>query len=80
MVYLRCRNCGCYLLSSEVAENGCCSSDCAEQYRACTNCGSYYRADMGYGGKYCCPECAVRYKMNRFPAEAAKHDLLKELA
>ena len=80
MVFLRCRNCGCYLLKSDVAEEGYCCSDCAQQYRSCTNCGSYYQADMSFGGQYCCPECAVQYKMNRYPAEASKHDLLKELA
>ena len=80
MVYLRCRNCGCYLLNSEVTEQGYCSSDCAEQYRTCANCGGYYQADMGYGGQYCCPECAVQYKMNRYTDTASRHGLLKELA
>jgi hypothetical protein len=80
MVYLRCRNCGCYLPTSEIVGEGYCSSDCAEQYRTCKNCGGYYQADMGYDGQHCCPECAVQYRMNRFPDASTKHDLLKELA
>jgi hypothetical protein len=80
MVYLRCRNCGCYLLNSKVVEKGYCCSDCAEQYRTCINCGRYYQADSGYTEQYCCPDCAVQYKMSRYPETAAKHDLLKELA
>ena len=80
MAYLRCRNCGCYLLNSELTVDGYCCSDCAVQYRACANCGGYYQADSGYGGRYCCPECAVQYKMNRYPAAATQHDLVKELA
>ncbi len=79
MVYLRCRNCGCYLLNSEIREDGYCSDACAERYRTCTNCGGYYLADRGYGGQYCRPECAVQYKMNRYPG-AAQHGILKELA
>ena len=80
MVYLRCRNCGCYLLNSEVLGEGYCCSECARQYRACKNCGGYYQDDSGHSGQYCCPECAVQYKMNRYPEAAGKHDLLKELA
>jgi hypothetical protein len=80
MVYLRCRNCGCYLLNSEISKDGYCSDDCAERYRTCTNCGGHYLADMGYGGRYCCPECAVQYKINRYPGAAIKQGLLKELA
>ena len=52
MAYLRCRNCGCYLLNSELTVDGYCCSDCAVQYRACANCGGYYQADSGYGGQY----------------------------
>jgi hypothetical protein len=80
MVYLRCRNCGCYLLDSEVFGDGYCCSDCAEQYRTCANCGGHYQADMGYKGQYCCPDCSVQYKINRYPEAATEHDLLKELA
>jgi hypothetical protein len=50
------------------------------QYRRCVNCGGYYLADMVHHGQYCCPECAVQYKMSRYPVAAAKHGLVKELA
>ena len=80
MIYLRCRNCGCYLLNSEMTQEGYCCSACAERYRSCANCGGYYQADMGYGGQYCCPECTVQYKMNRYSDTSTKHGLLKELA
>jgi hypothetical protein len=80
MVYLRCRNCGCYLLNSEISQEGYCCSDCAVQYRRCINCGGYYLADMGHHGQYCCPECAVQYKMSRYPDTAAIRELVKELA
>jgi hypothetical protein len=80
MVYLRCRNCGCYLLITEISQEGYCCSDCAEQYRTCANCGGHYLADMGYRDRYCCPECAVQYKLSRYPDTAAKRGLLKELA
>jgi hypothetical protein len=80
MVYQRCRNCGCYLLNSELGEEGYCCEDCAQQYRTCSNCGRHYPTDMGYEGQYCSPECAVQYKMSRYPAAASNHGLLKELA
>lgn len=80
MVYLRCRNCGKFLLNSELSAEGYCSSECAEEYRACANCGSYFQADMGYKGNYCCPDCAVKYKISRFTDTATTHRLVKELA
>jgi hypothetical protein len=80
MVYMRCRNCGCYLINSELIDDGYCSEECAKQYRACINCGAFHPADMVYGGQYCCPECAVQYKMSRYPEAETKRGLLKELA
>ena len=78
MVYLRCRTCGCYLPDSQLTEQGCCSSECADRYRSCVNCGRYYRLDSGYRQQYCCPECAVQYKISRRIETATT--LMKELA
>lgn len=80
MSYLCCRNCGCYLLPSEMTEGGYCSSECAEQYRTCANCGGYFQADMTYGGQYCGPDCAVQYTISRFRDVTPTHRLMEELA
>jgi hypothetical protein len=80
MVYLRCRNCGRYLLSSQTVEDGYCCDDCSRQFLSCINCGGYYQADMGYRGGYCGPECAVQYRLSRYPGTTVKHGLRKELA
>ena len=79
MVYLRCRNCGRYLLESEAVEGYCCRG-CAEVYRACTNCGAYFPEGRGHKEQYCCPECAVQYRMSRFIDAPAIRGLTKELA
>jgi len=80
MVFRRCRNCGRYLISTELLEGAYCCRDCAETYRACANCGNYFPSDMGYGERYCSPDCAVQYKLSRFADAAATNGLVKELA
>jgi hypothetical protein len=80
MVYVRCRNCGCYLITSGISPEGYCGSDCSERYRSCANCGGYYLVGTGYRDRYCCPECAVQYKMSRYPDETARQGLMEELA
>jgi hypothetical protein len=80
MNYIRCRNCGRYLLPSEATGDGYCSSECAEVYRVCTNCGRYFPAGGGHSQQYCCSECAVQYKMSRFIDTARTNGLMKELA
>jgi hypothetical protein len=79
LVYLRCRNCGRYLLESETIE-GYCSRACAEVYRACTNCGAYFPEGRGHKEQYCRPDCAVQYRMSRFIDVPATGGLTKELA
>lgn len=79
MAYLRCRNCGRYLLSVDMIDQGYCCDECAEVFRACTNCGGYFRADMGYGEQYCRPDCAIQYKMSRFVEATTTNKLAEEL-
>jgi hypothetical protein len=80
MAYLRCRNCGRYLLSVDMINQGYCSDECVEVFRACTNCGDYFRADMVYGEQYCRPDCAIQYKMSRFVDTTTTDRLAEELA
>jgi endogenous inhibitor of DNA gyrase (YacG/DUF329 family) len=60
--FIRCHNCGSYVLEEEAVNDAFCSSMCALRYTRCLNCGKYFIKLDDNMLPVCSKECAVYYK------------------
>jgi len=55
--YIRCRNCGTWIASTEVYREHFCCLPCSIQYVRCIVCGKYFPQGEGFTDTTCSSEC-----------------------
>jgi predicted nucleic acid-binding Zn ribbon protein len=60
--FLRCRNCGRIVKSSEAFHSYYCSEECSFKYRRCKNCGNYFPVRENPSSEFCSLECEYSWK------------------
>ncbi|MCF7948946.1 MAG: hypothetical protein K9M94_10215 [Spirochaetia bacterium] len=60
--YIRCRNCGRYVLQEEAYNHYFCSSNCSQRFVRCKNCGTYFLASDSQYPEFCSKECAYSWE------------------
>jgi hypothetical protein len=68
--YMRCFNCGKFIITEDAYKEKYCSLICSSVYAKCSNCGTFYEAKKGYSENYCSCECSTAHEI---PNSEIKH-------